>query len=144
MSEETQKCFKCDLIKNLSDFYKHKGMTNGHLGICKDCVKERQRIRAKTDKGKESEKKRNSKPERIKRIGITSKNWRKNNPEKEKAYSKLWNEIKRGRIQRKTICEECGSNNKIHAHHEDYSKPLDVIWLCVPCHGKRHPKYIKE
>lgn len=34
-------------------------------------------------------------------------------------------------------CEKCGER-KTHAHHEDYSRPLDVRWLCVSCHGKEH------
>ena len=25
-----------------------------------------------------------------------------------------------------------------HAHHEDYSKPYDVVWLCPPCHRNLH------
>ena len=26
----------------------------------------------------------------------------------------------------------------LHGHHEDYSQPLEVVWLCAPCHGLRH------
>jgi ribosomal protein S27AE len=34
-------------------------------------------------------------------------------------------------------CSRCGAA-KTHAHHEDYSKPLDVVWLCARCHIQRH------
>jgi hypothetical protein len=34
-------------------------------------------------------------------------------------------------------CQECGAK-RVHAHHEDYSKPLEVIWLCPTHHSMRH------
>ena len=34
-------------------------------------------------------------------------------------------------------CSRCGTVKAV-AHHEDYSKPLDVIWLCLSCHRRRH------
>ena len=37
----------------------------------------------------------------------------------------------------KQPCQECNTF-PVHAHHEDYSKPLDVLWLCPEHHNKRH------
>lgn len=35
-------------------------------------------------------------------------------------------------------CEDCGSTDRIEKHHEDYSRPLDVVFLCRTCHLARH------
>jgi uncharacterized membrane protein (UPF0127 family) len=35
-------------------------------------------------------------------------------------------------------CNRCGTNIHVHAHHENYSKPLEVIWLCAAHHRERH------
>lgn len=35
-------------------------------------------------------------------------------------------------------CAGCGVGCKPNAHHGDYAKPLEVIWLCPECHGMRH------
>jgi len=34
-----KKCFKCDLVLPLPEFYKHPGMRDGHLNKCKKCTK---------------------------------------------------------------------------------------------------------
>jgi ribosomal protein S27AE len=44
--------------------------------------------------------------------------------------------LRAGYLTRKP-CERCGAE-KVHAHHEDYTKPLDVMWLCQSCHMKHH------
>lgn len=44
-------------------------------------------------------------------------------------------EIRVGRMKR-GVCQ-CGST-KTEAHHHDYSKPLDVRWLCRACHQAAH------
>jgi len=51
-----------------------------------------------------------------------------------------------GVLQRPSACEKCGSaagkmkdgRTNIHAHHDDYNKPLDVRWLCQKCHHDWH------
>jgi len=56
---------------------------------------------------------------------------------KTNARALLAHYVKTGKIQRKP-CEKCGATSRIHGHHHDYSKPLDVTWLCSLCHGKEH------
>ena len=47
--------------------------------------------------------------------------------------------VKRGRIVKSATCKRCGDSPKrMHAHHQDYSKPLEVQWLCGPCHARTH------
>ena len=46
-----------------------------------------------------------------------------------------------GTLQRKTHCEKCKeTSGKIGAHHPDYNRPLNVIWLCKKCHFEWHKK----
>ncbi len=57
-------------------------------------------------------------------------------PEKVKARWKTRDAIKQGKLVRQ-LCEVCG-NTKSEAHHDDYSKPLDVRWLCKKHHTEVH------
>jgi DNA-binding NarL/FixJ family response regulator len=50
----------------------------------------------------------------------------------------LGNAIRSGLIIRPEYCSKCGSTGKIEGHHEDYSNPLDVMWLCRYHHVQRH------
>lgn len=54
-----------------------------------------------------------------------------------RAHGLVRSAIKSGRLKRKP-CEECGAA-EAHAHHDDYSKPLDVRWLCRKHHARAHP-----
>jgi len=49
--------------------------------------------------------------------------------------------IKRGQLARPENCEHCGKHGPVHAHHDDYSKPLVVRWLCSKCHGGWHAEH---
>lgn len=58
--------------------------------------------------------------------------------EHHKARRKVRTEIEAGRLVRQP-CEVCGET-RVHAHHDDYSKPLDVRWLCPTHHYEHHAK----
>lgn len=76
-----------------------------------------------------------------------SNNWMKENRKKHSELSEeqklkancrsyLNQYVKRGKII-KQPCEVCGDLN-VQAHHEDYTKPLEVNWLCVKHHIEKH------
>jgi len=39
---------------------------------------------------------------------------------------------------KKQPCVICGEHQRVHAHHENYSRPLEVVWLCQSHHAERH------
>jgi hypothetical protein len=59
---------------------------------------------------------------------------------KARARSAVTYAIKMGRLVRPCMCSRCGGDDRIQAHHPDYSKPLDVEWLCLACHRTLHSR----
>ena len=57
-------------------------------------------------------------------------------PKKKKVEANL--AVKKASLIAPDVCEKCGEARRVLAHHEDYDKPLDVLWLCFSCHAKRH------
>lgn len=50
--------------------------------------------------------------------------------------------VKLGFLDRPRECPVCGGADlTVHAHHRDYTKPLEVTWMCSECHGKEHRKH---
>jgi len=131
-------CFKCGEYKPLDDFYKHKKMVDGHLGKCKECTKrdsrERQRLHGKEiyERGKVIET-----PEQRTRRMLRGKVHREKYPLRYKARTCVNNALRRGAITKQPC--KCG-NPKVQAHHEDYSKPLEIDWMCRRCHLTVHGK----
>jgi hypothetical protein len=68
-----------------------------------------------------------------------AKKYYKNNPEMLKLRKKVWYCRKTGKIK-PGECSICGTINDIQGHHEDYLKPLDIIWLCRKHHQELHNK----
>jgi len=64
-------------------------------------------------------------------------NFGKQKPKRD-AHKLVMYAVKLGMIKKPEVCSKCGSNIRIEGHHEDYTKPLDVQWLCKVCHVARH------
>lgn len=80
------------------------------------------------------------------RIKKTNAKWRAANPGWNKKAKEVYlahrlvNEaIKAGLIVRQP-CEVCGTNELNRAHHDDYTKPLQVRWFCESHHRLLHKK----
>lgn len=69
--------------------------------------------------------------------------WRAQHPDKRAAHQAVQTAIRNGLLA-KAPCEACGATARIHAHHDDYAKPLDVRWLCHTHHMKRHGRLAQE
>lgn len=65
----------------------------------------------------------------------SSQKWREFNALKRAAHVIVGNAIRKGIIT-KLPCFVCG--RKAEAHHPDYDRPLDVIWLCPKHHKEAH------
>jgi hypothetical protein len=57
------------------------------------------------------------------------------NKDKRAVQQKLRYAVRKGVVEKKRKCEVCGSEKKVEAHHWNYSKPLEVQWLCYYCHS---------
>jgi len=57
-------------------------------------------------------------------------------PEKHAAHQAVKKAIRAGTLVRRP-CEVCGES-RTHGHHDDYSQPLSVRWLCVRHHEEAH------
>ena len=143
-------CRECGVSKPLSEYYTHKEMGDGHLNKCKECVKARVNAyrAANLERIQEYDRSRGQWPSRkaankaraerylAKRAEYLRRH-REAYPDKDRARQIVNRALREGKIKVKP-CVRCGFAFGIQAHHEDYSKPLDVTWLCTPCHGERH------
>lgn len=103
------------------------------LNFCKDCVKKRIKLYGNSEEGKIVQRKRNQK--RMPYLVATTRGLRKKFPERFKARSIVSNAVRSGKLVREK-CLKCPSIGE--AHHEDYSKPLNITWLCRKHHSEHH------
>lgn len=161
------KCRRCEQILERTDFYFRK---NGHIiSPCKRCsfILSREWIKKNPEKRKFQKKRDYNK---IRDTDIHANRLRKTRQERPEIYTKInreWHERNKERVNesnragrrvRKAIsdglltrplsCSKCGRFDcRIEASHDDYTKPLEVEWLCCKCHRRKdygNPKTTNE
>lgn len=143
-------CRTCLSDKPESAFYA------SNLARCKECVKASVRAnrREKIDYYRQYDKMRASMPHRVaarKEYSLTergkeahtraNRKWTLLQPKRKAASWAVNNAIRDGKLKRQP-CWVCGS--KAHAHHPDYDRPLDVVWLCPAHHKQAHALVANE
>lgn len=146
-------CSVCKLDKPEIEFY----LSNQNT--CKVCCKLRwaKRRSDNIELVRAYDRNRPNKKERQQKQKEYKERMRKENPEKydrifhglRKRYSARHKEkiraeglvndaIRYGKLKRPNRCESCGKDCNPQAHHYDYSKPFEVVWLCTTCHANVH------
>lgn len=129
-------CSKCKEEKALSEFHKRPEAKDGHRADCKKCRRDLDNKR-RLKKERREYCVNHSRQYRKSGKGYDSCNkYRKNNPVKYKAHKIISSAIRSG-VLVKQPCEVCQSE-RVEAHHDDYSKPLNVRWLCQAHHKQWH------
>ena len=136
-------CFKCNVQKPLTEFYKHPAMADGYLNKCKSCNKtdSLEHRNANIKKVRAYDRERSKHPHRVELHKEQTKMWRSADKRRNQCHNAVARAIKSGELTR-LPCIRCGETKSL-AHHENYDEPLNVVWLCQPCHKQRH-KEIKD
>ena len=131
--EGSQPCNKCGVRKPYSDFYFRKSRGRGCENIripymtCKVCKRE--------DPVKHNERNKQYAKTNTQTINRLHRAYAERYPEKVKARKDVYRAVKSGLLV-KQPCEVCGCLS-VEAHHENYSKPLSVRWLCTKHHSRK-------
>lgn len=134
-----KRCLGCGEEKPLDAYRVHSRGRFGRYPRCRAC--EGEALRAKYWADPETARAVNRAKSRKPTDNTTEaqrkakREWAARNPEKRRAQEALNNAVRRHGLIRQP-CEVCGA--VAQAHHPDYSRPLDVRWLCVKHHRAEH------
>jgi len=150
-------CRVCGIKKAATKFSRDLRSSRSYRSVCKDCegvrkraynqlprVKEMRRIYDRLPRVKESKRERERVYRQLpfcrERMYWNKARYYQKYPEKRRAHSVVEQALKNGLLVRPEACSVCGTQRKLHAHHDDYFNALDVRWLCEECHSFVHRK----
>lgn len=129
-------CNSCNTEKDKSEFGKRAASPDGLAHKCRSCQRDYDKARA-NDPHRAKARKEYSLTDAGKIAGSRAKKkWQDNNLVKRAANVIVSNALRDGKLTREP-CEKCG-DDKVHGHHDDYAKPLEVRWLCSIHHNEWH------
>lgn len=146
----SKRCYLCKQIKPFDAFHRDSRTKDGYRFLCKVCTKEsrqtpeylaNQRETGRRYRQRHSEKERERSRQYWKRNPDRVSTHAKNRDAlKEQARHALRNAVMAGTLGKPKECQDCRRVARLHGHHDDYTRPLEVAWLCSLCHGLRHRK----
>ena len=128
-----KKCKKCNELLCAASFYRDKEMRDGRKGTCKRCARSGEHARYAADV---EARRLYGALMNVKRQESGYLASYRRSPEKEAAKRAVHNAKRAGRLVPQP-CKVCGAG-RVDAHHPDYAKPLEVVWLCRRHHMEWH------
>ena len=137
-----KRCYDCGQEKPLSDFYKNASKPDGLTPACKDCHRAWRKDYYQRNFDKVNKKNlewdlANQETMRVWRNKTQSKIYKEKKPT---GIYQIYQVVKiavRHGVLTPMPCRICKCIDVV-AHHEDYSKPLEVLWYCRRHHARLH------
>ena len=129
--EALKQCHYCGALKPLEQYPKDSKAWDGRRNKCKDCIKAQQESPEHKERTRLYDQARAKLAKRRTENIERQRERRQRLPERKRARDLV------ARHLTKQPCVICG-NPKSEGHHEDYDKPLDVVWLCRLHHRLYH------
>lgn len=155
-----KRCGKCEEEKPLNLFYRNSRSSDGRQSHCKVCDDARKKrwIKANMERHEEFTRRwKKNNPEAQAAIHKRSRRkqlerdpafavkaverHRQRHPDKDRARRAVQRAVREGKLSKPECCERCkgqAAPRDLHGHHDDYSKPLEIKWLCRTCHKLEH------
>lgn len=132
-------CSRCGIEKNLNEFQIRRASKDGLTAACKECLSAYDKLRANLPHRVKAREEYAKTARGIDAGNKAKRKWTMKNTIKAGASNIVGNAVRDGRLYKPDHCSECGATDtRIHGHHEDYAKPLEVRWLCSKCHRDWH------
>ena len=164
MDEITRVCRTCLLVKSVAEFPSKGNVAKASTKSCRQCYKSQRLYFAwqsydRNSKTPEYRARRRvylranrKSPQALARESRHSARYAERYPEKKLTARIVRNALERGEIIRPSTCPICGEaarlgrdgRSLIHAHHDNYNKPLGIRWMCVMCHSLEHRRVLPE
>ena len=144
LANTTKACSGCKRTKPTSEFYADKNKPDGLKGQCKTCHEAGlRRWRYENPDKVRGRKERYYRAHCDEQLART-REWQDGHPGALAAHGAVNRAIAAGELRPPATCPGCGrpdaggKNRTMVAHHTDYTRPLDIEWLCHRCHRARH------
>lgn len=138
-----KKCTKCREVKSNNCFYPYKRNKGGLHSWCKNCALIRGKAWRAAHPKEQVEYAREYRRKNKDKVLAESRAYYYANPDKVAAHRKVNHAIRDGKLL-KEPCEVCGTTVNVQAHHDDYSKELEITWLCSRHHTALHMRTVQE